>query len=162
MRNGFGEDAIAQPFIAAGVPEVLAKRVAAYEPLVGALDITEIAAATNRPIPTVASVYFELSDRLGLPWLRERIGALPADSHWRALARTAMRDDLSALARSLASRALTEATDVGDTATLLVAWKSKHATALARAERLIGELKMVPSLDLPMLSVALRELRNLG
>jgi glutamate dehydrogenase len=107
-------------------------------------------------------VYFELSDRLGLPWLRERISGLPADSHWRALARTAMRDDLSALARSLASRALSEAAGSGDTATLLVAWKAKHATALARAERLIGELKMAPALDLPMLSVALRELRNLG
>ena len=161
-RNGLDDSTIADRFIAAGVPEALARRVAAYEPLVGALDITEIAAATARPIPTVASVYFDLSDRLGLPWLRERIGALPADSHWRALARTAMRDDLSALARSLASRALTEAGDTADTATLLLAWKAKHATALARAERLIGELKTTPALDLPMLSVALRELRNLG
>ena len=160
--NGYGDSRLAGRFIAQGVPASLANRIAAYEPLMGALDITEIAASTGRAIPTVASVYFEMSERLGLSWLRERIGALPADSHWRALARTAMRDDLSALARSLASRALIEASDASDTATLLVAWKTRHATALARAERLIGELKMAPALDLPMLSVALRELRNLG
>ncbi len=161
-RNGLGESAIADRFIAAGAPEELARRVAEYEPLAGALDISEIAAATARPIPTVASVYFELSERLGLPWLRERISALPADSHWRALARTAMRDDLSALARSLASRALTEAGEVIDTATLLAAWKGKHANQLARAERLLGELKMAATPDVSMLSVALQELRNLG
>ncbi len=160
-RDGFGASAVAARFVAAGAGGSLAERVAAFEPLVGALDITEIASSTGRPIPIVASVYFELSDRLGLPWLRDRIGALPADSHWRALARTAMRDDLSALARSLASRALSEG-GAGDTATVLVGWRAKHATALARAERLIGELKMAAALDLPMLSVALRELRNLG
>jgi glutamate dehydrogenase len=163
VRNGLGESPGAARFAAEGVPEELARLVAEYEPLAGALDITEIAAATGRPIPTVASVYFELSERLGLPWLRERIGSLPADSHWRALARTAMRDDLSALARSVASRALTEAGgDVTDTAKLLDAWKGKHASNLARAERLMGELRMATSPDVSMLSVALQELRNLG
>jgi hypothetical protein len=56
------------------------------------LDIVEVAGTTKRPVELVAEIYFDLSARLGLPWLRERIAALPADAHWQMLARGAMHD----------------------------------------------------------------------
>ena len=42
------------------------------------------------------------------------------------------------------------------------AWHDANARALERAERLMAELRSVPSPDAAMLSVALRELRALA
>ena len=41
--------------------------------LYSTLDIVEVADATKRPVELVAEIYFELSTRLGLAWLREMI-----------------------------------------------------------------------------------------
>ena len=51
------------------------------------LDIVEVAGATRRPVELVAEIYFELSTRLELPWLREMIARLPGDQHWQMLAK---------------------------------------------------------------------------
>jgi glutamate dehydrogenase len=152
----------AKKYATASVPESLAARVVGYDALFGALDITEIAATTGRPVATVTAVYFELSQRLGLGWLRERIGLLPADTHWQALARTSMRDDLAALARSLATRALTDGKGKDDVEALIGAWEARSAPSQKRAERMLAELRALPALDASMLAVALRELRNLA
>jgi glutamate dehydrogenase len=154
-------EAQAGGYAAAGVPEAVAVRVAAGDTLFGALDITEIAQAAQRPVPVVAGVYFSLAGRLGLGWLRERIGALPADSHWQVLAKGAMRDELAQLQRSVAVNAL--ACDAGDAAPAIIdVWAGRNAVPLGRAERMLAELRALPSLDLAMLSVALRELRALA
>ena len=87
-----------------GVPEELATRVVTLDALYSTLDIVEVAGATRRPVELVAEIYFELSTRLGLPWLREMIGRLPGDKHWQMLAKAAMHDDLSGLQRTIAAR----------------------------------------------------------
>ena len=63
---------------AKGVPEALAARVVTLDTLYSTLDIVEVAGATQRPVELVAEIYFELSTRLELPWLRERIARCPA------------------------------------------------------------------------------------
>ena len=63
----------------AGVPREIAARVAALDTLFAALDIVEVADATARAVPTVAGVYFEVSSKLGIAWLRDRIGQIPGD-----------------------------------------------------------------------------------
>jgi glutamate dehydrogenase len=145
----------------AGVPQAVAVRVAAYDTLFAALDITEIAQAAQRPVAAVAGVYFDLATRLGLAWLRERIQALPGDGHWSLLARNAMRDEVAQLQRAVTLNAL--ANGAGDAAAPIIdAWAARNATGLARAERLQAELRALPGLDLAMVSVALRELRGLA
>ena len=49
----------------------------------------------------LGQIYFDLSTRLGVPWLRERIAALPADQHWRMLAKGAFRQRRPKPRRSL-------------------------------------------------------------
>ncbi len=161
-RYAGSQPGAATKYVTAGVPESLATRVVGFDTLFGALDITEIAATTGRPAATVTAVYFELSQRLGLAWLRERIGLLPADTHWQALARTSMRDDLAALARSLATRVLADGKGKDDDAALIGAWEARSAPTLKRAERILAELRALPALDASMLAVALRELRHLA
>jgi glutamate dehydrogenase len=145
-----------------GVPAALAQRVASLENLFSALDIVEIAVACGRPAETVAAVYFRLSAELGLQWLRERIGLLPADGHWPALARGAMRDDLGGLQRALTAEVMTRGDRAGDPGALIAAWRRDKGVQLERAYHLLAEMKSGPAPDLSMLSVALRELRNLA
>jgi len=144
----------------AGVPSEVARRVAALETLFAALDIAEVAAGTGRAAETVAGAYFGVTSKLGLAWLRDRIGALPGDGHWQALAKSAMRDDLAGLQRSLATNALAAAPEgQGDP---VAAWEARQRGTMERAGRILGELRAVQSPDLAMLSVGLRELRNLA
>ncbi len=145
----------------AGVPADLAQRVASLDTLYAALDVAEVSAQSGLPLATTAGAYFGVSARLGLPWLRGRINALPGDGHWQVLARNSLRDDLSSLQRSVARQALGDGT--GDAPGALVAsWESRNKVPLERVARIVGELRAVPAPDVAMLSVALRELRNLG
>ena len=49
-----------------------------------------------------------------------------------------------------------------DAPRLVAAWQERHRGALERATKLLSELRASPPPDLSMLSVALRELRNLA
>jgi glutamate dehydrogenase len=147
-------------WVEAGVPAELARRVASLDQLYAALDIVELAARGGQPLETVAAAYFGVSARLGLAWLRERIGALAGEGHWHALAKSALRDDLAGLQRALAGNALAVAS--GADGDLVAAWAASRRAELERAGRILAELRAAPAPDLAMLSVALRELRNLA
>ncbi|MDP2238590.1 MAG: NAD-glutamate dehydrogenase [Burkholderiales bacterium] len=149
-------------YVAGGVPEALAHRVVACDTLFAALDIVDISTASERAVGTVAGVYFGLATVLDLPWLRNRIGLLAADGHWQTLSKQAMRDDLTALQRTLSGQVLASGGADDAPADLIAAWQSVNAAPLERATRLLGELRAVPAPDQAMLSVALRELRNLA
>jgi glutamate dehydrogenase len=148
------------PWIQAGAPPELARRVGSLDTLYASLDIVELAARGEHPLETVATAYFGVGSRLGLAWLRERIGGLAGEGHWHALAKSALRDDLAGLQRALATDALTAGPRGQDD--LVAAWASSRRAALERATRILGELRAAPAPDLAMLSVGLRELRNLA
>jgi glutamate dehydrogenase len=145
-----------------GVPAEIAERVASFEILFAALDIVELAQAHGKAVETVARVYFDLAAALDLPWLRGRIGQLASDGHWQSLAKSAMRDDLTGLQRTLTSEVLAQANADATPGELIALWQSANAIELERAQHMLGELRNNPAPDLAMLSVALRELRNLG
>ena len=143
----------------AGVPAALAASVALMQPLYAALDIAAVAESTRRPLDEVADVHEGIGARLGLTRLRAQIDQLPADSYWQSLAKAALGDDLAQLQRAIAHEAIGQGGD--GAAARLAAWESRNGTALERAKRLLAELGDKGS-DLAMLSVALRELRNLA
>jgi len=150
----------ATAWIGAGVPAELAQRVASADALYAALDITEIAEAVRRDIGHVADVHVGVGTRLGLARLRQQIDTLPADSYWQSLAKVALGDDLAGLQRAIA-QSVFGAGD-GDPAHLMAAWEARNTAGLERAQRLLAELGETKGADLAMLSVALRELRNLA
>ncbi|MEN3355927.1 MAG: glutamate dehydrogenase, partial [Betaproteobacteria bacterium] len=155
-------DARTAHYTAEGVPKEVAARVASSEILFSALDIVELSSAHGKPVETVARVYFDLAASLGLPWLRGRIGQLAAEGHWPSLAKNAMRDDLAGLQRALTSEVLTQANSDATPDALIALWQSANRLALERTRHMLGELRNNPAPDLAMLSVALRELRNLA
>ncbi|HJV97171.1 MAG TPA: NAD-glutamate dehydrogenase domain-containing protein, partial [Albitalea sp.] len=156
-------DAEAARLASQGVPQALAQRVARLGAQMAALDIVEVGAELGTALGTVASVYFGVGGQLDLGWLSAQIGRLPADSHWQGLARVAMRDDLSSLARALARSVLRtgEAAFTAQPPAMLDAWEAQRAFQLARCRQLLADLRPAPALDMAMLSVLLRELRSL-
>jgi glutamate dehydrogenase len=155
-------DAALARYTEEGVPAELAQRVVAFDMLYAALDIVEVAGSTQRPVETVAEIYADLATRLGLPWLREKIGSLPGEGHWPMLAKGAMQDDLSGMQRTIATEIIAEGPASAATPALIAAWRDRNARSIERAARLLSELRAAPSPDAAMIAVALRELRNLA
>ena len=109
----------------------------------------------------VAALYFALVGELELRWFADRITQLPTDTPWQALARNALRDDLSSQQRALAST-VAKLSPEQDPAKMLALWKERYAPAIARLRAMTEELKRAGNLDLAVLSVLLRELRTLA
>jgi glutamate dehydrogenase len=146
-------------WVQAGVPQALAAQVDGAGHLFSALDVAEIADASQQPLALTAQVHAGVGERLGLDRMRQQIELLPADTYWHGMAKLALADDLVALQRSIAREAVANAQ--GDAPAVLERWARGNRQALERAQRLLAELQDAPGSDLAMLSVALRELRNL-
>jgi glutamate dehydrogenase len=142
------------------VPPALAADVAALDAMFNALDIVEVAGELKRDMEPVAQLHFALAGELDFPWLRAVIGTLPAETHWDTLAKAALRDDLAGMLRALTADALKN--DASDPASLITAWKKRNAVLYERFRQVLTDLRTAESPDLAMLSVALRELRNLS
>ena len=87
----FGSDreqleATAAAYEAAGVGHDLAWRTAALDAQLSAMDIIEVATARGASVSQAAAVFFAITDRLGVDWLRERVLALARDNEWQTLA----------------------------------------------------------------------------
>ena len=145
-----------------GVPSDVAARVVNLDALYATLDIIAIADARSRPLDTVADAYFALSARLDLPWLRDKIAALPGEAHWQVLAKGAMLDDLYGLQRTITAEVLGTATEIAAPGALIAAWQDHNQRGITRAAQLLTELRAAPAVDAAMIAVALRELRNLA
>jgi glutamate dehydrogenase len=158
---------LAEGFTAAGVPAELANRVASLDALFSGLNVIEVAAACGETVETVAAVYFALGNKLDLHWLRDQIAKLPADTHWQTLAQGALRDDLYSEQRDLTTEVLKRDAgdrggEDGDAETLIEAWLAGNRSSVERTRAILSDLKEAETLDIAMLSVALREIRNLS
>ena len=151
-----------EQLVEAGVPSELAKRVAILGPIFSALDIADVAGATGRPLAATAAVYFTLGDRLKLHWLRGHIEALPRDNRWKTLARAALRDDLYGQQAALTAEILRSVSDEDLSALERInAWVEAKPEQVERTLQVLADINSSGSFDLPTLSVALREMRNL-
>jgi glutamate dehydrogenase len=155
-------DRLAERFIEAGTPAELARRVASLDALFSGLNVIEVATTRGETVEAVAAVYFALGYRLDLHWLRDQIGRLPAETHWQTLAQGALRDDLYSEQRELTLEVLKPGTEDRDAEALIDAWMKENRSAVERAEAVLSDLREAETLDIAMLSVALREIRNLS
>ena len=146
---------------AAGVPAPLAERVAGADALYAALDIVEAASEQGVEVDLLARIYFDLAGRLELRWLAAQIAMLPGETQWQALARNALRDDLTHQQRLITARVAILSPGSRDARTMIVAWLEHNILPLARLSEMLQEFKTGPAPDLAMLSVVLRELRGL-
>jgi glutamate dehydrogenase len=150
-------------YLALGVPLDLAERVAAMVPTYSAFDIVQVAARTGRPVEETADVYFDLSDRLQITRLRDRITALPREDRWSTMARAALRDDLYAVIASLTQDVLgVSGSGIPMTPEeRLATWESRNEVAVSMARQMLGEIWESERFTFTTLSVALRAIRTL-
>jgi glutamate dehydrogenase len=164
LRKRFAAESVTSPraaaWLQAGVPAPIAQAVISADGLFAALDVAEIADATKRPIDEAGAVHAGLGQRLGLARLRQQIDTLPTDNYWQTLAKGALGDDLTGLQRSISLDVLNHGQ--GAATAMLASWEQRNQAAMDRVQRLLTELGDAKSVDLAMLSVALRELRNLA
>jgi glutamate dehydrogenase len=147
--------------VEAGVPYELARRVASAEIVGAVLDIAEVASAARRSLELVASIYFSLDVYLNYSAIRERVTALPADTHWQRLARTALHNDLTVLQRALTTDLLNLSPALETPAQLIAGWQAYNQAALQRYHRVLADLQSASTVDLAMLSVLVKEMRAL-
>jgi glutamate dehydrogenase len=126
-----------------------------------ALDIVDVAAATDQPLEAAAAVYFTLGDRLKLHWLRDHIEALPRDNRWRTLARSALRDDIYSQQAALTAEILRSVHEELPALERINAWVDDKPGPVERALQVLADINSSGTFDLSTLSVALREIRNL-
>jgi len=145
----------------AAVPPELAQRVAILSTMVSALDIVDVADATEEAVETAAEVYFTLGDRLKLHWLRGLVEALPRDNRWRALARAALRDDLYSQQAELTAEILRSTPEDLSATERIEAWVDANRGSVERTLQVLTDINASGAFGLATLSVALREIRNL-
>ena len=155
-------EARVRELVADDVPEPVAGRIATHGALFAALDIVEVAAATQHSVQDVAALHFLLGGQLYLHWLRDRIAALPRANRWEAMARAALRDDLFSLHADLTADVMRPGeAAVEDASARLDAWIDANRPAVERCVEILGEIRTGGTFDLTTLPVALREVRNL-
>ena len=151
----------AENYIEQKVPDELANQIAQLPQLFSSLDITEVATTMQRDVLPVGRLYFLLGNHLGLNWLREKISMLPEDSHWPTLARSALREDLYRLHRTLTREALLLSDASQSPESMLENWLQTNKVTVERYLLHADDFKSCEICDLAMLSVAINEARKL-
>jgi glutamate dehydrogenase len=151
-----------------GIEATTARRLAGLPYLYPACEVVTVAEQVGMPVAEAGRVYFALDAQLRLGRLRALLERTTPRSQWERLAIVGLHDDLVAEHRRLtiqalgrpAVRTVAESEDVplDDT---VAAWLSSEVTGYARWQRLLSELDSQPSIDLAMLSVAVRALNAL-
>ncbi|MBI5448221.1 MAG: NAD-glutamate dehydrogenase, partial [Gammaproteobacteria bacterium] len=124
------------------------------------LDIIEVAGEFKPVI--VATLYFMLGHSLDLGWFREQINDYPVETHWDALAREAIRDELDLQHRTLSIGVLKTETHAKSIDTQINTWMEKHHSLVERWRHTLTEMRTLPAINYVMLSVAVRELSDLS
>ena len=157
-----GYDLAKARYAEAAVPAGLAALLASFDPLPAALDLVEVGDVLGRDLESVAQAYFALGGWLEFPWLRAKVASLPSASHWQALAKAALRDDLAGIQRQLTADALRGTTGTGNAQQAIAAWEQGNRPLLERFRQVHADLRAHNTLDLAMISVAMKELRNIA
>ncbi|MBN8213084.1 MAG: NAD-glutamate dehydrogenase [Xanthomonadales bacterium] len=158
MRPAY--DASHADWKAKGLPEALARQLAALPYLEWCCDIIEVARARKLKPVDIAKAHFRLGEALKLPWLYAQIDTLAVDGRWHAVARGSLRDELAAQQRLLTMQVLDAPGANADAK--LKHWIERDDASLRFTLAMLGELAAQKTLDYPTASVAVRRLSMLS
>ncbi len=148
-------------FLKYHLPAKLAQELTDTTTLASAFDIIEIKAKLYCSTENTGKLFFALSERLQLHWIRGSISDTVVRTHWNHLAIVNMRNDLHANQRNLSELVLQAVTNKRHTTKALQLWEEQHAEVLERYDFVIKELNALRMLDFPTISVAVSEVRRL-
>ncbi len=145
-----------------GVPKALANTSSGASNLYSALSIIEAAQQSKRSLTSVSEAYFQVGELLSLNWFMQRINELPTATHWEALARETLRDDLESQQRVLTAALLGHQKAKEKLSDTIERWQNEHKSLFARWHNMLNEAQSMPQIEFSMVSVALRELLDLA
>lgn len=151
-----------QAYVAAGVPELLARMVAGTTHLYTLLPIIEASDVTGQNAADVAKAYFAVGSALDITWYLQQISALPVENNWQALAREAFRDDVDWQQRAITISVLQQGDGTQDVETRLAQWMEEHEGMIERWRAMLVEIRAASGTDYAMYAVANRELLDLA
>lgn len=151
-----------QAYVAAGVPELLARMVAGTSHLYTLLPIIEASDVTGQNPADVAKAYFAVGSALDITWYLQQISALPVENNWQALAREAFRDDVDWQQRAITISVLQQGDGTQDVETRLSLWMAQHVSMIERWRAMLVEIRAASGTDYAMYAVANRELLDLA
>ncbi len=148
-------------YVDQGVPEELSGRICRLETLSSVLDVSQVAEQTQAPLELALGVHFQLADHLALRWLARAIDEVSANDAWQERCRVGLRDDRTRQLRMLTAITLQQ----GDRSTapedLVTGWLAKNQRPVRRLQETLDALQAQGQPDVPMLTVAIQELKNL-
>jgi glutamate dehydrogenase len=148
-------------FIKFRLPAKLAQELVDKTTLASAFDIIEVKSTLGCDIESVARVFYAVSERLQLHWIREAISETIVRNHWHHLATLNLRNDLHANQHNLTELVLQCVDNKRQTGKAMVIWEDRNAVALDRYDSIIKEFSAMRSCDFQTISVAVSEVRRL-
>jgi len=148
-------------FIKYKLPATLVQELADKSTLASAFDIIEIKSKLYSSIENTTKLFYALSERLQLHWIRNATSETIVRTHWNQLAIVNMRNDLHANQRNLTEMVLHSIDNKRHTTKALKMWEEHQAEALERYDHIINELSALQIIDFPAMSVAVSEVRRL-
>jgi glutamate dehydrogenase len=149
-------------FIKYKLPTKLAEELADKNTLASAFDIVEIKSKLLSDTEHTAKLFYAVSERLQLHWIRSAISRTIVRNHWNNLAIVNMRNELHANQHNLTEMILQSVTNKRHITKALAQWEEHHAEALERYDNMVNELSAMRNLDFPATSVAVSEVRRLA
>jgi glutamate dehydrogenase len=148
-------------FIKFRMPVALAQELVDKTTLASAFDIIEIKTKLHSDTENVARLFYALSERLQLHWIRDAISETIVRTHWNHLAILNLRNDLHANQHNLTEIVLQIVDNKRHTNKALATWERHHSEALLRYDSMLNEFSAMRSCDFPTISVAVSEVRRL-
>ncbi|UCH39979.1 MAG: NAD-glutamate dehydrogenase [Gammaproteobacteria bacterium] len=148
-------------FVRYKLPPALAEELVDKTTLASAFDIIEIKSKLYSDTENVAKLFYALSERLQLHWIRNAISKTIVRTHWNHLAILNLRNDLHANQHNLTEIVLQIVDNKRHTSKAMAIWEEHHRDALARYDGILNEFSAMRSCDFPTISVAVSEMRRL-
>jgi glutamate dehydrogenase len=156
--------ALAASYSVPGAPPAVALRTARVLYVYALLHIVELADSIDRSVDEVAEIWFKLSQRFRFDVMLTRISALSRDDTWQVHARSALRFDLYDVHSQFTASVLAAMPETQpatrDIDAMIDAWEQQHPVAVARAINTLDDVDATSHVDLAVLAVALRNLRQ--
>jgi glutamate dehydrogenase len=162
-----GVEARIGALVQAGVPNDLADDAGALPLFATITDMVALARETGIPLDAVAGAYFAAGAALGIDRLREQAQRVNPSGHWDALSLSRIEDDLFAIQRMVAAKAL-KSVPPGNGATRetgqsrVAAWAEAARSGIDRARALIADLERDGAFTAAKLALATAQLRDLA
>lgn len=144
-----------------GMPEKITLQLAEISILAASFDIIEIKISQHSNIENTARLFFAISERLQLNWIRDQISQTNIRNHWHQLAVANMRNALHRYQQQLTELILQSVENKRHTTKAFKQWMEQYDYAMKRYDRIINELQALRKLDFTMATVAISEVRRL-